>query len=49
VTEVFIVDLENTAKELNIFDLTGFFNCTLFKSLKFQVDKSRGLIIKTYV
>lgn len=48
-TEVFIVDLENRARELNIFDLTGFFNSILFKNLKLKVDKARGIIVKTYM
>jgi hypothetical protein len=48
-TEVFITDLENRARDLNIFDLTQFFNSALFKSFRLQVDRARGVIIKTYL
>jgi hypothetical protein len=48
-TEVFITDLENRARDLNIFDLTQFFNSALFKSFRLHVDRARGVIIKTYL
>jgi hypothetical protein len=46
---VFITDLENRARELNIFDLTTFFNSALFKSFRMSVDRTRGVIVKTYL
>lgn len=48
-TEVFITDLENRARELNIFDLTPFFSSVLFKNFRMRVDRTRGVIVKTYV
>lgn len=45
---MFIADLENRARELNIFDLTPFFNSALFKSFRLHVDRARGVIVKTY-
>ena len=48
-TEVFITDLENRARELNIFDLTPFFNSVLFKNFGMKVDRAKGIIVKTYM
>lgn len=48
-TEVFIADLESRARELNIFDLSPFFNSALFKSFRLHVDRARGVIVKTYL
>ena len=46
---MFITDLENRARELNIFDLTPFFNSALFKNFRMKVDRARGVIVKTYM
>lgn len=48
-TEVFITDLENRARDLNIFDLSPFFGSVLFKNFRMRVDRTRGVIVKTYV
>eukprot|EP01038_Epipyxis_sp_PR26KG_P005040 gene5040-7031_t len=48
-TEVFIYDLENRAKELNIFDLRPFFKSNTFKNHHLHVEEERGVIVKTYM
>lgn len=48
-TEVYINDLENRAKELNIFDLRPFYNSLIFKNHGMSVDERSGLIVKRYV
>jgi len=48
-SEVFISDLENRARELNVFDLGPFFGSVLFKRHHLVVDKARGVIVKQYL
>lgn len=43
--EVYISDLKTKAKELNIHDLTPFFNSSLFRNHGLTVDESRGVIV----
>ena len=47
-TEVFMHELENKAKELNIFDLRPFYSSGIFKNHGMKVDLDKRLIIKTY-
>jgi len=47
-TEVFMNDLENKAKDLNIYDLRNFYKSAAFRNHNFSVDEKRGLIIKSY-
>lgn len=46
--EVWLNDLKNKAKELNIHDLTPFFASKLFVSHGFAIDENRGVIIKSF-
>ena len=48
-TEIYIDSLVNKAKELNIFDLTPFYNSSLFRNHGLQCDLHRGVILKTYL
>jgi hypothetical protein len=47
-TEVFVNDLENRAKDLNIYDLRPFYQSALFRSHGLRVDERRQVIIKQY-
>jgi DNA replication licensing factor MCM2 len=43
--EVYISDLKTKAKELNIHDLTPFFNSSLFRNHGLTVDETRGVVV----
>ena len=47
-TEVPMHELENKAKELNIFDLRPFYASQIFKSHGFSINETRQVIVKTY-
>jgi hypothetical protein len=47
-TEVFINELENRAKDLNIFDLRPFYRSTIFRNHGLRVDERRQVIVKFY-
>lgn len=41
-------ELENKAKELNIFDLRPFYSSPIFRDQGFRVDDEAQIVIKTY-
>jgi hypothetical protein len=41
-------DLENRARELNVFDLRPFYSSTIFADRGFHADSVNSLIVKTY-
>jgi DNA replication licensing factor MCM2 len=43
--EVYISDLKTKANDLNIHDLTPFFNSSLFRNHGLEVDENRGVIV----
>lgn len=47
-TEVPLNDLENKAKDLNIFDLKPFYQSAVFKKRGFHVDERKQVVVKTY-
>ena len=46
--EVYVTDLKNKAKELNIHDLVPFYSSALFRNHGLSVDESRGVIVKSF-
>lgn len=48
-TRIDINDLQRKAQELNIYDLTPFFNSSIFRRHNFRVDLDEGSIIKEYL
>lgn len=48
-TRVYITELENYAKNLNIFDLRPFYSCALFRNMGMHVDMEGGQIVKQYM
>jgi hypothetical protein len=47
-TEIQMSDLENRARELNVFDLRPFYSSTIFADRGFHADSVNSLIVKTY-
>ena len=47
-TEVFMHDLENKARELNVYDLQPFYRSALFRNHGLRLDDKRQLIVKQY-
>jgi predicted nucleotide-binding protein (sugar kinase/HSP70/actin superfamily) len=41
-------ELENKAKSLNIFNLTPFYNSSMFRNFGFHVDVENRAIVKTF-
>jgi DNA replication licensing factor MCM2 len=46
--KVYMVDLENKAKSLNIFNLRSFYASTMFTNHGFRYDDENKVIIKTF-
>lgn len=48
-TSIYINDLENRARELQVFDLQSFFESKLFEDSGLTVDLSKGIIIRIFI